>query len=221
MDQAGRGPLAFDGHVEGVQGDLGVQGLAHRPALACPRAGGARPGGSCGCSCREWRRGRANLRRLGCRSGRRARSGSEPSPRSSGPACWARSDSRGGCSSSGHDAAGRPGPVSRRGASAAPRGTDRPVVHADTGWRGCGASHNSRCSRHGSDECPRSVRGWRQTSRSRADRARHNSRWPTGPGPRTSREPATPDDAHEPELHREAPPKMSAAFFRMSRSIRS
>lgn len=29
MDQTGRGPLAFDGHVEGVECDLGVQGLAH------------------------------------------------------------------------------------------------------------------------------------------------------------------------------------------------
>ena len=32
MDQTGRGMLAFDGHVEGVQGDLGVQSLAHGPA---------------------------------------------------------------------------------------------------------------------------------------------------------------------------------------------
>tara|TARA_R110002051_G_scaffold16182_2_gene48950 strand:+ start:5994 stop:6335 length:342 start_codon:yes stop_codon:yes gene_type:complete len=32
VDQAGRRPLAFDGHVEGVERDFGVQGLAHGPA---------------------------------------------------------------------------------------------------------------------------------------------------------------------------------------------
>jgi len=32
MDRARRGPLAFYGHVEGVQRDLGVQCLAHGPA---------------------------------------------------------------------------------------------------------------------------------------------------------------------------------------------
>ncbi len=32
VDQAVRGPLTFYGHVEGLQGDLDVQGLAHGPA---------------------------------------------------------------------------------------------------------------------------------------------------------------------------------------------
>jgi hypothetical protein len=31
-NQSGRGSLAFDGHVASVQGDLGMQGLAHGPA---------------------------------------------------------------------------------------------------------------------------------------------------------------------------------------------
>ena len=32
MDEPVGGPLALDGHGQGIQRDLGVQGLAHRPA---------------------------------------------------------------------------------------------------------------------------------------------------------------------------------------------
>jgi len=134
---------------------------------------------------------------------------------------WARSDSRRGCLSCAcagaepQDPAGRPGASAARSASARRGGRGRAARHAPE------ASRRSRCCRRGSGGSLRSARCWPLRAGSPAASATHSSRWPT-----------TQDRAHhpnrqhramlidEPELHREADPKMSAAF-RMSRSIRS
>ncbi len=109
-NQSGRGSLAFDGHVASVQGDLGMQGLAHGPADD-PAGVHAEDGGEAGPAFTGRDAGQVGKPGL---TGSRSFEVAGPPV---GSACWARSDSRGGCWSSGPDAAGRPALASRRGAS--------------------------------------------------------------------------------------------------------
>lgn len=102
--------LTTDGHVESVQGDLGMQGLAHGPADD-PAGVHAEDGGEAGPAFTG--RDAGQVGKPGLTGSRRFEVAGPPV----GSACWARSDSRGGCWSSGPDAAGRPALASRRGAS--------------------------------------------------------------------------------------------------------
>lgn len=121
-----------------------------------------------------------------------------------------------------------PSETSIRPAMAAPH-TKLPTLpngpradRAPAGPHGSAGLYKSRCAPHVTAGYFPRAPCWSVRANSPAGCAMHNSRWPIAPEPRTAHGPATYRDAHrQPEGHREATPKMSAAFLDIALHLRA